>query len=258
MRDTDTQTAEPFIDEFFSSVTPDDGALDTFVQNANNELSVVYATYPPPQGGGGSTSGGVVITASTPDAYEGGPHSGLFTVSRPTASTSSLTVNYTVGGTATNGTDYTTLSGSGVIAAHQTSAQIVVAPIQHALGANKTVVLTLSTSSNYAIDSAYNAATVTIYDYGNGITSNTPLKKNTHLVALNRAQRPAADQLFLRHFFVGNGTRHMSVNPSALAMLMIGQIPPPPLPPQLGSSTFFTDVQSRLAATGLTIHLGNI
>ena len=40
---------------------------------------------------------------------------GVFTVSRTGSTTAALTVNYTVSGTATNGTDYQNLTGSVVI-----------------------------------------------------------------------------------------------------------------------------------------------
>ena len=54
----------------------------------------------------------VSVTATTPQATEAGLTNGVFTVTRLGCSNAALTVNYTVGGTATAGADYTTLSGS--------------------------------------------------------------------------------------------------------------------------------------------------
>ncbi len=54
----------------------------------------------------------VSLAATDPSASETGPDAGVFTVSRAGGTAGPLTVNYTVGGTASNGVDYTTLSGS--------------------------------------------------------------------------------------------------------------------------------------------------
>ena len=48
-------------------------------------------------------------------AVEGTANDGLFTVTRTGSTTASLTVAYSTSGTATNGTDYTTLTGTVVI-----------------------------------------------------------------------------------------------------------------------------------------------
>jgi hypothetical protein len=57
-----------------------------------------------------------------------------------------LIVNYTVGGTATNGVDYTTIPGSITIPAAQTTATQVIAPLQDNVveAGGETVVLTLT------------------------------------------------------------------------------------------------------------------
>ena len=63
----------------------------------------------------------VTIVATTPGASEGGTN-GVFTVSRTGNTGSTLTVNYSISGTATNGADYTSLSGSVTIAAGSATA----------------------------------------------------------------------------------------------------------------------------------------
>lgn len=75
-----------------------------------------------------------------------------------------LTVNYAIGGAATNGVDYNTLSGSATIPAGSVSAQILITPIDDAiLEGNETVVLTLSTNSAYNLGSP-SSVTVAIAD----------------------------------------------------------------------------------------------
>ena len=57
--------------------------------------------------------GAVTLEATDPGASEVGPDTGTFTVTRPsTATNAPLTVYYSVCGTASNGMDYQTLSGS--------------------------------------------------------------------------------------------------------------------------------------------------
>jgi hypothetical protein len=85
-----------------------------------------------------------------------------FTVSRPIPCTNeAVTVNYTLGGTATNVTDYTIapVSGAVAIAQGQASGTIVVSPV-YKIDAEKTVVLTLAPGA-YAIG-AENSATGTL------------------------------------------------------------------------------------------------
>jgi hypothetical protein len=106
----------------------------------------------------------VSISATDPNAAEPGADTGAFTVTRTGPTTSNLTVNYSVGGTATNGTDYRLLPGSVVIPAGSASAIMTVTPIDDTLvEGNETVIVTLSTSSLYSIGPA-SSAIVTIGD----------------------------------------------------------------------------------------------
>ena len=59
----------------------------------------------------------VTLAATTGTATEAGPVPGVFTVTRTGSTAAALAVSYTVGGTATAGSDYTALSGSVTIAA---------------------------------------------------------------------------------------------------------------------------------------------
>ena len=110
-------------------------------------------------------TGEVTIEASDASASEIGPDTGSFRVTRPAAATNvTLTVYYTLSGTAVNGSDYAALVGSVVIPAGAVSAEFTVIPIDDTAwqeGA-ETVVATLA-PGNYQIGAA-NSAVVTIQD----------------------------------------------------------------------------------------------
>jgi Calx-beta domain len=105
----------------------------------------------------------VSVTATDPAAAEPSA-TGTFTVARTGRTTASLSVTYTVAGTATAGTDYTTLTGTLTIAAGTTSGRITVTPIDNtALELPETVIVTLQASTRYTIGTP-STATVTITD----------------------------------------------------------------------------------------------
>jgi PKD repeat protein len=106
----------------------------------------------------------VTITASDATASEPGSNTGKFTVTRTGSTNALLTVNYTVSGTATAGTDYSALSGHATIAAGKFSKTIAVTPKDDTLReTTETVKVTLSPSTTYNIGSSSNA-TVNILD----------------------------------------------------------------------------------------------
>jgi len=106
---------------------------------------------------------GVSITASDASAYEAGGN-GAFTVTRTGTTNTTLTVLYSVVGTAGNGTDYAALNGSLLIEAGQRSAGITVVPVNDVeTEGNETVQLTLQPDSTYAV-LAPSSALVTIVD----------------------------------------------------------------------------------------------
>jgi len=105
----------------------------------------------------------VSIAATSPQADLNQP--GQFTITLSQAPASDLTVFYTIGGNAVNGTDYSTLSGSMLISAGQTTATITVMALDYVVpNVNDTVTLTLINTSNpaYTVDSSSSTATVTI------------------------------------------------------------------------------------------------
>ena len=104
----------------------------------------------------------VTITAPDANASEPGMNTGRFTVRRTGSVASSLTVNYTLGGTATPGADYRALSGSVRIPAGRPMANIVVRPLNDPTPEPvETVIATLAASPAYNIGSP-GSATVNI------------------------------------------------------------------------------------------------
>lgn len=78
-----------------------------------------------------------------------GPKDALFTVQRFGDAGSNLTVNYSIGGTASNGVDYAALPGYATVPAGAAYTLIPVVPIDNgASNVNKTVILTLTASTN--------------------------------------------------------------------------------------------------------------
>ncbi len=106
----------------------------------------------------------VTIAATDATAAEQGADPGVFTVTRTGDTTGDLTVDYTIGGTAAEGVDYQTLSGSVVILDGSPSATITVTPLEDLDDeGTETVVLTLASGGAYVVGPA-DSATVAIID----------------------------------------------------------------------------------------------
>jgi hypothetical protein len=104
----------------------------------------------------------VSISAVDATATEAGRTTGRFRVTRTGSTASSVTVTYSVTGTATPGSDYTTLSGSVIIPAGRATADIVVRPADDMLVEDtETVIVILAAGSAYKVG-APRRATVTI------------------------------------------------------------------------------------------------
>ncbi|WP_147071152.1 Calx-beta domain-containing protein, partial [Microcystis aeruginosa] len=111
-----------------------------------------------------------VITIAATDGSAGETLTGVtanpgsFTLTRTGNTASTLTVNYTLSGTATKGTDYNNLTGTVSFAAGAATALININPIDDTLAeGSETVILTLGTGTGYTLG-ATNTATVTIAD----------------------------------------------------------------------------------------------
>jgi hypothetical protein len=107
----------------------------------------------------------VNVEASDADASEAGPDPGVFRFTRAGGDVAaSLSVSFSLGGTAADNTDYVFLSGSVVIPAGQSSAEVTVTPRQdNRVEGLESVVATLNASSNYLVGPSP-SATVNIAD----------------------------------------------------------------------------------------------
>ena len=134
---------------------------------------VVTATATDPSGNTSEFSACVTVTSNLPvvtitptdaNAAEAGLDPGTFTVTRTGATTSALTVNVTVGGTATTVSDYTAIGTSVIIPATQASTTVTVTPVEDGASEQaETVTVTIAPAAAYVAGSP-SAATVTIAD----------------------------------------------------------------------------------------------
>jgi len=125
--------------------------------SAENTSGVSWASY-----SGVFITGEVTLNAGNTNLAEGQPGQGTITFSRPvSAAGSSLTVNYAITGTASNGLDYAALSGSIVMPAGVTVTNFAIIPFDDDawMENNETVLVTLA-SGNYIIGSQSNASVV--------------------------------------------------------------------------------------------------
>ncbi|WP_287722002.1 Calx-beta domain-containing protein, partial [Microcystis sp. M049S1] len=104
----------------------------------------------------------VTLSISPSSVTEDGTTNMVYTFTRSGVTTNALTVNYTIGGTATNGTGYTSIPTSVTFAANSSTATVIVDPTADTtVESNETVALTLATGTGYTVGTP-NAATGTI------------------------------------------------------------------------------------------------
>jgi len=117
----------------------------------------------------------ISVVASTPNAVvtraNQSPQPGTFTFTRTGNLSAALTVNYTVGGSAVNGSNYQALSGQVTFAAGSATATVNVSPtFTSVVGSTKTVDVTLAAGSGYAVLSP-TSAEVTITNPNNELNN---------------------------------------------------------------------------------------
>lgn len=106
----------------------------------------------------------VTIIANDPTAAEAGLDPGQFTISRTGDTAASLAVSLTRSGTATNGTDHTSIATTQTLPAGASSVTVNVTPLADTTNeGTETVILTLAANAAYAIGTP-NSATVSILD----------------------------------------------------------------------------------------------
>jgi len=142
-------------DPNFSSYAPAiSGNKVIFTNDYSNELYIVNLTT-------------VSVVATDNIANETPTDMGTFTLTRVGNTTAALTVNYTITGTAANGTDYTTLTGTANFAANSATTTVTVTPTNDTISEGsipETVTLTLTSNASYSIDTTKQAATVSLLD----------------------------------------------------------------------------------------------
>ncbi|MBR8831526.1 MAG: sodium:calcium exchanger [Chlorogloea purpurea SAG 13.99] len=122
---------------------------------AGSQINIVY---------GGVTLPSITLSVSPASVTEDGSANLIYTFTRTGALTSALTVNYTVGGTATNGTDYASIATAVTFATGASTATVTVDPTADAtVETNETIALTLAAGTGYTVGTT-TAVTGTITD----------------------------------------------------------------------------------------------
>jgi hypothetical protein len=130
------------------SLTSDDGQVTVFDQMV---VTIVAAPV-------------VSVALAASPAAEFGPIAGAFTISRDSGTAVPLTISYTVGGSASNGVDYSAIATNVTLQAGASSTVVNIDPILDAVAeGNETVVLTLVATSSYRVG-VNNSSSLTIND----------------------------------------------------------------------------------------------
>jgi hypothetical protein len=137
----------------------------TIRATGNTNYVIANAVEFVPQAAPGTVATPVEVVASAAQAGEWGTNAARFAVVVPTGTNHpSLTVNYSVGGTAVAGTDYVALPGSVTLPPGVLATNLYIQPLGDSLSSNAaTVTLSLLASTNYAFTN-FSTATVTLAD----------------------------------------------------------------------------------------------
>ncbi|TRU57059.1 MAG: calcium-binding protein, partial [Microcystis aeruginosa Ma_QC_Ch_20071001_M135] len=112
----------------------------------------------------------ITLAVSPSSVTEDGTSSLIYIFMRTGDTTNPLTVNYTVGGTATNGTDYTSIPTTVIFESNSAIATVIVDPTADTtVEPNETVALTLATGTGYTVGTP-NTATGTINNDDTSVT----------------------------------------------------------------------------------------
>src|SRR5262245_41171694 len=100
----------------------------------------------------------VALTTTKTNAYELNPlNEGRFSITLSSTDASPITVNYSIGGTAVNGTDYSNILTSVSLPAGATNTTVRIRPINNTnLDGNRTVIVTLTSGTSYTLGNATN------------------------------------------------------------------------------------------------------
>jgi N-acetylneuraminic acid mutarotase len=129
----------------------------------------------------------VSISATDKTCAEEGNNPGYFTVTRTGDTSASLTVDYSLGGTATNGVDYNELFSTVTIPAGQSSAQIKIGPKDDSTAeGSESVIVSLSPSSSYSTNLS-SSSSLNIADNDTNVSQGT-LKWSSKATGFARAE----------------------------------------------------------------------
>ncbi|MBC1189783.1 calcium-binding protein, partial [Microcystis aeruginosa BLCCF108] len=113
----------------------------------------------------------ITLAVSPSSVTEDGTANLVYTFTRSGSTTNPLTVNYSIGGTATNGTDYASIPTGVIFAANSATVTVIVDPTADTIvESNETVILILASGTGYTVGTP-NAATGTITDDDTSVTS---------------------------------------------------------------------------------------
>jgi hypothetical protein len=157
----------------------------------------------------------VITLAVAPAAgvIEDGSANLVYTFSRTGPTTSALTVNYTVGGTATLGTDYSGIAATPVtktvsFAANSATATVTVDPTADTtIEADETVALTLAAGSGYSISTAAAVVGTILNDDRSSLTTYTMGPAESSLLLLG-TQRISGIGNNLNNTIIGNNNNN--------------------------------------------------
>jgi Ca2+-binding RTX toxin-like protein len=126
----------------------------------------------------------ITLAVSPSSVTEDGTSNLVYTFTRNGSTTNPLTVNYSVAGTATNGTDYASIPTSVIFAANSATVTVIVDPTADTtVEDDETVILTLASGTGYTVGTT-TAVTGTITNDDTSVTTieafgNTKLVKDT-------------------------------------------------------------------------------
>jgi len=142
---TATVTVDPTAD---TTVEPDETVILTLATGTGYTVGTTTAA----TGTINNDDTSVTLAVSPSSVTEDGTANLVYTFTRTGVTTNALTVNYTLGGTATNGTDYTSIPTSVTFAANSATATVIVDPTADTtVEPDETVILTLATGTGYTV-----------------------------------------------------------------------------------------------------------
>ncbi|WP_043999369.1 Calx-beta domain-containing protein, partial [Microcystis aeruginosa] len=128
-----------------------------FVNLSNLQANGRNVTITDNQGQGTITDDDVILPSITlavspSSVTEDGTQNLIYTFTRSGVTTNLLTVNYSIGGTATNGTDYASIPTGVTFAANLATATVTINPTPDTIvESDETVILTLASGTGYTV-----------------------------------------------------------------------------------------------------------